>query len=45
MYCGILQQVPFVKKDYGLSADDLVRAANILFTEFELPKKIVFDEA
>ena len=43
MYCGWLQETPFVKKADGLSANDLIRAAKIVFAEFGLPKKIVSD--
>ena len=34
---------PIVKKADGLSADDLIRGAKIVFAEFGLPKKIVSD--
>ena len=32
-----------MKKADGLSADDLIRAAKIVFVEFGLPKKIFLD--
>ena len=34
---------PIVKKTDGLLADDLIRVAKIVFTEFRIPKKIVSD--
>ena len=33
------RKFPIMKKADGLSADDLIRAAKVVFTEFELPKK------
>ena len=34
---------PVMKKTDGLSVDDIIKAAKILFKEFKLPKKIVSD--
>ena len=34
---------PVVKKVTGLSADNLVHAAKMTFTEFVLPRKIISD--
>ena len=36
---------PVVKKAYGFSADNLIRAVKIVFAEFGLPKKTVSDAA
>ena len=34
---------PIAKKSHRLTADDMFGAANIVFTEFRLPKKIISD--
>ena len=42
MNCRLLhEEFPVVKRDNGLSADDPIRTAKIMFTEFKRPKKIV----
>ena len=43
MHCRLLHQVPYCEESYGLSVDDLIRAAKAVFAEFELPRKIVSD--
>ena len=43
MYCRLLQQVFYHKKAKSLTADDLVKPAKIVFTEFGLPKEIISD--
>ena len=39
------RKFPIVKKVDGLSADDMIRAAKIVFADSELPKKIVWMQA
>ena len=43
MHCRLLQQVYSLKQTDSLTASDLVKAAKIIFVEFELPKKIISD--
>ena len=43
MHCRLLQQVSYYKKAGSLATDDLAKAANIVFAEFGLPRKIISD--
>ena len=40
---NLYSKFPIVKNADGLSADDLIRAAKIMFGELGLPKKIISD--
>ena len=43
MHCRLLQQASYCKKVDSLTADELVKAAKIVFKEFQLPKKFISD--
>ena len=46
VHCRLLQEVLYCKKEAdSLAADDLVKAAKIVFREFGLPKKITSMQA
>ena len=40
---GCFSKFPIVKKADSLAADDVVKAARIIFTKFGLPKKFISD--
>ena len=43
MHCRLLQQVHSDEEGHGLSADDLIISAKVVFAKFRPPKKIVSD--